>query len=58
MAALVILVAEGHLAVLQGHETMVGNGHTVGIAGQVLQDVPGVVVYPTTADNYFAPKTG
>src|SRR5882672_1777571 len=39
----VVLVAEGHLAVLQGHETMVGNGHTVGIAGQVLQDVPGVL---------------
>ncbi len=42
MAALVILVAERHLAVLQGDETMVGNGHTVGRAGQVLQDMPGV----------------
>jgi hypothetical protein len=42
MATLVILGAEGHLAVLQGHETMVGNGHTVGIAGQVLQDMPRV----------------
>jgi hypothetical protein len=39
MAALVILGAEGHLAVLHGHETMVGNGHTVGRAGQVLEDV-------------------
>jgi len=33
VAALVILVAKGHLAVLQGHETVVGDGDAVGIAG-------------------------
>jgi hypothetical protein len=43
VAMRVVLVAEGHLAVLQGHETMVSNGHTVGIAGQILQDVPGAL---------------
>jgi hypothetical protein len=36
VAALVILVAEGHLAVLQGHEPVVGESDAVGIAGQVL----------------------
>ena len=43
MAALVVLVAEGHLAVLQGHEPVVGDGHAMGIAGQVLEDVLGVL---------------
>ena len=43
VAALVILVAEGHLAVLQGHEPVVGDGHAMGIAGQVLEDVLGVL---------------
>src|SRR5215831_12476150 len=39
MAALVILVAQGHLTVLQSHEPVVGDRHTVSIAGQVLQDM-------------------
>ena len=43
VAALVILVAEGHLAVLQGHEPVVGDGDAVGIAGQVLEHMLGVL---------------
>jgi hypothetical protein len=43
VAALVSLVAEGHLAMLQGHEPVVGDGDAVGIAGQVLQDVSWVL---------------
>ena len=39
VAALVVLGAEGHLATLQGHEPMVGDGHAMRRAGQVLQDV-------------------
>jgi hypothetical protein len=41
VATLVILVAEGHLAMLQGHETVVGDGNVVGIAGQVLEHMLG-----------------
>ena len=43
VAALVVLVAEGHLAVLQGHEPVVGDGHAMGIAGEVLEDMLGVL---------------
>jgi len=39
VAARVILGAAGHLAVLQGHETMVRDGHTVGRAGEVCEDL-------------------
>jgi hypothetical protein len=42
MAALVVLVAESDLAMLQSHETMVGDGDTVRIACQILQDVLGL----------------
>ncbi len=43
VAVLVVLVAEGHLAVLQGDEPVVGDGDAMGIAGQVLEDVLGVL---------------
>ena len=43
MAALIIFLAEGHLAVLQGDEPLVGDGDAMGIAGQVLQDMLGVL---------------
>ena len=43
VAALVILVAEGHLAILQGHEPVVGDGDAMRVAGQVLEDVLGVL---------------
>ena len=43
VAALIIFVAEGHLAVLQGDEPVVGDGDAVGIAGQVLEDMLGVL---------------
>ena len=33
VAALVVLVAKGHLAILQGDEPVVGDGDAVGIAG-------------------------
>src|SRR5215510_4016722 len=39
VAALVILVAEGHLAVFQGDKPVVRDGHAMRITGQVLQDV-------------------
>src|SRR4029453_13076350 len=39
MAALVVLVADGDLAMLQSHETMVGDGDAVRIACQIFQDV-------------------
>ena len=41
MAALVILVAKGHPAVLQGHKAVVGDGHALGRAGQGGEDVLG-----------------
>jgi hypothetical protein len=39
VTVLVILVAEGHLAVLESHEAVVRDGDAMGIAGQVLEDV-------------------
>jgi len=42
VAALVILVAEGHLAVFQGYKTVVGDGDAVGLAGQVREDMLGL----------------
>jgi hypothetical protein len=41
VAALVILVTEGHLAVLQGDEPVIGDGHAMRITGQILQDMLG-----------------
>ena len=43
MAALVILVAEGHLAVLQGHEPVVRDGDAMRRASQVGEDVLGIL---------------
>jgi hypothetical protein len=43
VAALVILVTEGHLAVLQGDEPVIGEGHAMRITGQILQDMLGVL---------------
>jgi hypothetical protein len=42
MAALVVLGAEGHLTVCQRHEAVVGNGHPMGRAGEVREDVLGL----------------
>ena len=41
VAVRIVFVAEGHLAVLQGHEPVVGDGHAMGIAGEVFQHVLG-----------------
>src|SRR5262245_14438379 len=41
MAALVILVAKGYPAVLEGYKAVVGDGHAMGVAGQVGEDVLG-----------------
>jgi hypothetical protein len=38
----IVFVAEGHLAVFQGDEPMVGDGDAMGIPGEVLEDVLGV----------------
>src|SRR2546429_7227628 len=34
---------EGHLAILQGHEPVVGDGHAMGIPGQVREHMLGVL---------------
>ncbi len=39
VAVRIVLIAEGHLAVLQGHEPVVRDGDAMRITGQVLQDV-------------------
>src|SRR5437867_11935481 len=43
VATRVVLVAEGHLAALQGHEPVVRDGDTMRIAGQVGEDVLGIL---------------
>ena len=43
VATRVVLVAEGHLAVLQGDEPVVRDGDTMRIAGQVGEDVLGIL---------------
>src|SRR4029450_7441146 len=42
VAARVVLIAKGHLAVLQGKEAVVRDRHTMRVAGQVLEDMLGV----------------
>ena len=42
VATRVVLVAEGHLAVLQGHEPVVRDGDAMRIASQVGEDVMGI----------------
>jgi len=39
VAMLVVLITEGHLAILQSDEPMVRNGDAVGIAGSIFEDV-------------------
>ena len=41
VSALIVFPPEGHLAILQGYEPLVGDGDAVGITGEVLQDVLG-----------------
>jgi hypothetical protein len=43
VAPLIILVAERHLAVLQGHEPVIGDGDAMRVAGQVSEDVLGIL---------------
>ena len=43
VATSIILVAKGHLATLQGHEPVVGDGDAMRIAGQVGEDVLGIL---------------
>ena len=40
-AGLVVLVGEGHFAVFDLHESMVGNGDAVGVAREVIDDGAG-----------------
>jgi hypothetical protein len=59
VATLVILVAKSHLAVLQRDEPGVGDGHTVSIAGQVLEDVLGPLEGLLRVDHpFFAAQVG
>jgi hypothetical protein len=37
----VVLVAKGHFVVLEGDQSMIGNGDPVGVAGEVAQDMLG-----------------
>ena len=37
----VVSPAEGDLIVLEGHETMVGDGDAMGVAGEVVEDMLG-----------------
>ena len=39
LAMLVILVAKGYLAVVEGEQPLVGERHAMRIAGQILQDM-------------------
>jgi len=43
VATSIILVTKGHLATLQGHEPVVGDGDAMRIAGQVGEDVLGIL---------------
>ena len=36
-----VVPAEGHAAVVKGDESVVGDGHAVGVAAEVAQDLPG-----------------
>jgi hypothetical protein len=37
----IILPAETNLVLLEGHEAVVGDGHTMGVAGEIAQDMMG-----------------
>jgi len=43
----IIFPAEGDLVVLEGHQTVVGNGHPMGVAGKIAQHMMG------TAEGWF-----
>ena len=52
VAPLIVFPAEGDLAVLQSDQAPVGDSHTMGIAGKVLQDVLGLAqgLLPDSSD--------
>ncbi len=52
----IILPAEGHLAVLQRNKALVGDGHAMGVARQVLQDLLGSSKGWFGIDHPFAPS--
>lgn len=41
IAVCIILPAEGDLIMLEGHKTVVGDGHAMGIAGKITQHMMG-----------------
>jgi hypothetical protein len=43
----IVLPAEGNLVLLEGHQTMVGDGDTMGVAGKIAQHMMG------TAEGWF-----
>lgn len=56
VAALGVLGAEGHLAMVQRQETVGGEGHTMGRAGQGREDVLGLPEGKGTQQNVFTPS--
>jgi hypothetical protein len=54
----VVLVAKGHLVVLEGDQAMIGNGDPVGVAGEVAQDMLGATEGRFEIDDPVLPKQG
>ena len=62
-AVCIVSPAEGDMIVLEGDETMVGDGHAMGVAGQIVENMFGAAerwlgVYDPVLPEQLAEKTG
>jgi hypothetical protein len=58
IAICVILPAEGNLVLVEGHETVVGNSHAMGVAGEITQHMLGTAERRLGIDDPVLPEQG
>jgi hypothetical protein len=54
----IIFPAEGNLVLVEGHETVVGNGHAMGVAGEIAQHMLGTAERRLGIDDPVLPEQG
>ena len=52
----IVLVAKGNLVALEGQETMIGNVDTMGVAGQIAQNMLGAAERRLKVDHPVLPE--
>jgi hypothetical protein len=54
----IVLVAKGNLVVVEGDQSVIGNGDAVGVAGEIAQDMLGATERRFEVDHPVLPEQG